>query len=102
MRTDKNIVVATALAVQFALLPAISWGQAAPVAGEVRRIDEAAGKITIKHGPMPEFDLNEGHTMVFRVQDAAMLKSVRVGDKINFEADRSGGQFTVIKMQKAK
>ena len=40
--------------------------------------------------------------MVFRVQDPAMLKGVKVGDKVKFEADRVNGQITVIKIQKAK
>ena len=40
--------------------------------------------------------------MVFRVQDPAMLKQVRVGDKVKFEVDRVNGQITVTKMQKAK
>jgi Cu/Ag efflux protein CusF len=31
-----------------------------------------------------------------------MLKSVMVGDKVKFEADRVNGQFTITKIQKAK
>jgi Cu/Ag efflux protein CusF len=46
--------------------------------------------------------MNEGMTMVFRVQDPAMLKQVKVGDKVRFEADRISGQFTVTKIEKAK
>ena len=41
-------------------------------------------------------------TMVFRVQDPAMLKAVKAGDKVKFDADRVNGQFTVTKIQKAK
>ena len=41
-------------------------------------------------------------TMVFRAQDPAMLKAVKVGDKVKFEADRVNGQFTVTKIEKAK
>ncbi len=51
---------------------------------------------------MPKFDLDDGHTMVFRAQDPAILKGVKAGDKIKFEADRVSGQFTVIKMEKVK
>jgi Cu(I)/Ag(I) efflux system protein CusF len=40
--------------------------------------------------------------MVFRVQDPAMLKQVKVGDKVQFEADRVNGQITVTKIQTAK
>ena len=31
-----------------------------------------------------------------------MLKSVKIGDKVKFEADRVNGQFTVTKIQKTK
>jgi Cu/Ag efflux protein CusF len=31
-----------------------------------------------------------------------MLKQVKVGDKVKFDADRVNGQFTVTKIEKAK
>jgi Cu/Ag efflux protein CusF len=40
--------------------------------------------------------------MVFRVQDPAMLKTVKVGDKVKFMPERINGQFTVTKIQKVK
>ena len=70
--------------------------------GEVRKIDEPAGKITLKHGPIKSLDMDEGMTMVFRVQDPAMLKQVKVGDKVQFEAERATAGITITKMQKAK
>jgi len=76
--------------------------QAPMVNGQVTRIDEAAGKITLKHGPIKKLEMNEGMTMVFRVQDPAMLKQVKVGDKVKFDADRVNGQITVTKIEKAK
>jgi Cu(I)/Ag(I) efflux system protein CusF len=82
--------------------PQLALAQSDMVAGQVTKIDESAGKITIKHGPLKKFDMDEGHTMVFRVQDPAMLKAVKAGDKIKFEPDRVNGQFTVIKIEKAK
>ena len=72
------------------------------VDGEVTKVDESAGKITIKHGPMKKFDMDGGMTMVFRAQDPAMLKQVKAGDKIKFEADKVNGQFTVMKIEKSK
>jgi len=72
------------------------------VKGEVRKIDASAGKITLRHGPMKKFDMDEGMTMVFRVKDPAMLNTVKVGDKVSFEADKVNGQFTVTKIEKAK
>ena len=70
--------------------------------GQIVKIDESAGKITLKHGPMKKFEMDQGMTMVFRFQDPAMFKQVKVGDKIKFDADRINGQFTITKIQKAK
>lgn len=70
--------------------------------GQVTKIDESAGKITLKHGPIKKLDMNQGMTMVFRAQDPAMLKQVKVGDKVRFDADRVNGQITVTKIEKAK
>ena len=49
--------------------------------GQVTKIDEPDGKITVKHGPIRKFDMDEGMTMVFRAQDPAMLKGLKAGDK---------------------
>jgi Cu(I)/Ag(I) efflux system protein CusF len=40
--------------------------------------------------------------MVFRVQDAALLKGVKAGDKVQFQADRVNGQLSVLKIEKGK
>ena len=92
--------VVTALALTAAPLAAIA--QAEMVTGEVTKIDESAGKLTIKHGPMKKFDMADGMTMVFRAKDPAMLKQIKPGDKIKFEADKVNGQFTVMKLEKTK
>ena len=47
--------------------------------GVVTKIDASAAKITIKHGPMKKFDMDEGMTMVYRAQDPAMLQAVKAG-----------------------
>lgn len=72
------------------------------VDGVVTKVNESAGKITIKHGPMKKFDLEDGHTMVFRAADPVMFKQVKPGDKIRFEADKVSGQFTLMKIEKQK
>ena len=82
--------------------PAASAPASEVVDGQVTKVDASAGKITIKHGPMKKFDMDEGMTMVFRANDPAMLKAVKAGDKVKFEADKLNGQFTVIKIQKVK
>lgn len=92
----------TMLAAVAALLITAGAASAQSADGEVRKIDEAAGKITLKHGPIKALDMDEGMTMVYRVQDPAMLQQVKVGDKVKFEASRVNGQITVTKIQKAK
>jgi Cu(I)/Ag(I) efflux system protein CusF len=76
--------------------------QQALVDGQVTKIDEAAGKITIRHGPFKKFDMEDPMTMVYPVQNPALLKSVKSGDKVKFDADRINGQITVTTIQKAK
>src|SRR6266850_4249825 len=78
-----------------------AWAQSDLIAGEVTKVDESAGKITIKHGPLKKFDMEDGMTMVFRAGDPAMLKAVKAGDKVKFLPDRINGQFTVTKIEKA-
>ena len=70
--------------------------------GQVVKIDPAAGKITIKHGPLKQFGMDEGMTMVYRAAVPAMLNTVKPGDKIKFAPDRVNGQFTVTKIEKAR
>ncbi len=98
----KTKLAATGLTLSlFASLAASA--QDAMVKGEVKKIDQAAGKITLNHGPIKNLDMtDENMTMVFHVQDPAMLKQVKVGDKVQFEADRETAGITITKLQKAK
>jgi len=80
-------------------LPA--WSQSL-TDGLVTKVDASAGKITIKHGPMKKFDMEEEMTMVYRAQDPSMLQAVKGGDKVKFDAENINGQFVVTKIQKTK
>jgi Cu(I)/Ag(I) efflux system periplasmic protein CusF len=70
-------------------------------AGEVRKVDKAAGKVTIKHGPIPKLDMS-AMTMAYGVKDKAMLDHLKPGDKIKFDVDRVDGAFKVMRLEKAK
>jgi Cu/Ag efflux protein CusF len=70
--------------------------------GEITNIDATAGKITIKHGPIKKLGMDTGMTMVFRAGDPKMLDDVKKGDHVRFVPDRVNGQFTVMKIEKAK
>jgi Cu(I)/Ag(I) efflux system protein CusF len=92
----KHVLSATA-ALLFAVAPALADGDL--VKAEVIKIDKPAGKITLKHGPIKKLDM-DSMTMVFRVADPAMLDNVKVGQHIEFEADRVNGAITVTKLGK--
>lgn len=98
-----NRYVARVAAVLFAMSCSAGFAEDGAVRGEVKKIDLAAGKITLKHGPIKSLDMEEeGMTMVFRVTDPAMLKSVGVGDKVMFDAGRVNGQIAVTSIRKSK
>lgn len=62
--------------------------------GEVRKIDKATKKVTVRHGPVAGLDM-EAMTMVLQVADPADLDKLNVGDKIRFTVRRGGGAFTL-------
>ena len=84
-----------------AALLSVPASAAGMVDGDVQKVDAAAGKISLKHGPIPELDMGE-MSMVYRVKDAAMLKGIKAGDKIRFEPAEVNGVYTVNKIEKAK
>src|SRR3982751_507323 len=96
----KSVIAAASMLALLAAAPACA--QSAMIAGTVTKVDESAGKITIKHGPIKKLDMDEGMTMVFRAQYPAMLKGLKAGDKVKFDPDRVNGQFTVNKIQKVR
>ncbi|AXA91364.1 copper-binding protein [Massilia sp. YMA4] len=69
--------------------------------GEIKKVDKDGGKLTIKHGELKNLGM-AAMTMVFRVQDAAMLDKVKVGDKVRFAADKVNGSTTVTHLEPAK
>jgi Cu(I)/Ag(I) efflux system periplasmic protein CusF len=80
-----------------------AFAEDAMVKGVVKKIDGAAAKITLTSGPIKSLDMNDDNmTMVYKVQDPAMLKQVNVGDKVQFQADSVNGQILVTKLEKAK
>jgi Cu/Ag efflux protein CusF len=70
-------------------------------AGEVRKVDKEAGKITIRHEALENLGM-PAMTMVFRAADPKFLDEVKEGDKVNFVADKVNGQFTVVQIEAAK
>jgi Cu/Ag efflux protein CusF len=89
------------LAAVLTLVTLTSAAAAQSVTGTVKKIDSEQSKITLDHGPIKNLDM-DAMSMVFRVAEPAMLKGLKVGDRVRFDADRVNGQITVTKMQKSK
>jgi Cu(I)/Ag(I) efflux system periplasmic protein CusF len=68
--------------------------------GEVRKIDKAQARITLKHGEIKKLDMPP-MTMVFRVKDAKLLDAVAAGDKVRFTAEQIDGHYVVTALVKA-
>ena len=84
-----------------ALLALAAFGaQAQATDAEVKKIDKAQGKITLKHGEIKNLDMPP-MTMVFRVKDAKVLDTVAAGDKVKVTIEKLDGQYTVTSMNKA-
>ena len=94
-----GIVAASALII--ALSAAHAQTGKATVNGVVVKIDQSAGKITLRHGEIPNLHM-EAMTMVFAVRDSAMLNGLKAGDKVRFEAEDIDGRKTVTEIQVAR
>jgi Cu(I)/Ag(I) efflux system protein CusF len=66
--------------------------------GVVRKVNTEAAKLTLRHGELKNLGMPP-MTMVFRVADPAMLEKLKPGDKVNFVAEKVGGQFTVTRIE---
>ncbi len=75
--------------------------QQAAAEGEVRKVDAAAGKVTLKHGEIKALDIPP-MTMTYRVQDKAALTKLQPGDKVRFQASRVDGQYTITAISLAR
>ena len=98
----RKTIRAIAATMAIALLSGATIAETALINGEVRKVDQSAQKITIKHGPIKKLGMDEGMTMVFRVQDPAMLSAVKEGDKVRFDAENVNGAFTLTRIEKSK
>jgi len=79
--------------------PQLAQTQALPtVEGEVRKVDKATGKISLRHGEIKNLDMPP-MSMVFQVKDPALLDKVKAGDKVRFTADQINGDYTVMSIE---
>ncbi|WP_175943107.1 copper-binding protein [Burkholderia pyrrocinia] len=67
---------------------------------EVKKVDAASGKVTLKHGALDNVGMPP-MTMAFKAKDAAMLEQVHVGDKVKVRIENVDGTMTIVKLVKA-
>ena len=72
------------------------------VRGQVVDVDQSAGEITIRHGPMKKLGMSRGMTMVFRAKEPTMLKRIKAGDRVRFDAEDVNGDYSVTRIEKVK
>ncbi len=70
------------------------------IRAEIRKIDAENGKITLKHEAIPQFNMM-GMTMIFRVEDPALLTAFSVGDQVRFVPAKKNGQYVIESIEKA-
>ncbi len=66
---------------------------------EVRAVDRDNGKLTLKHGPIPRYEM-AAMTMAFRVADPALLSGLAAGDRVRFTLDKVNGRLVVVRIAK--
>ena len=67
--------------------------------GVISRIDEASGKVGIKHETIANLKMPPMN-MVFLLADPAQLQGLKVGDAVRFHAENPAGKLTVTAIQK--
>jgi Cu(I)/Ag(I) efflux system periplasmic protein CusF len=94
----ENIMLKTFIAT-LATLVATQTAIAQDTDGEVRKIDKALSKITLKHGEIKNLEMPP-MTMVFRVKESKLLEALTVGDKVKFAAEKIDGNYVVTQITK--
>ncbi|MCK9381363.1 MAG: copper-binding protein [Sulfuritalea sp.] len=69
--------------------------------GTVRRLDRAAGSVTLTHGPIENLGMS-AMTMTFTFKKGVVPASVKEGDKIRFRAEEKKGQLVVVRVEAVK
>lgn len=94
----RTLLLSTALCLP--ALAAHAQGDAPRVEGEIRKVDASNGKLTIRHGDIPNLQMS-GMAMVFKA-NPEILARVREGEKISFTADRVDGALTVTSLEEKR
>ncbi len=67
--------------------------------GTVNKVDAAAGKINLKHDPVPSIRW-PAMTMDFKLADPAVAHGVKPGDQVEFVFEQRGRDYVVTRIDK--
>ena len=73
------------------------WAQASE--GEIKKLDRAQAKVTLKHGEIKNLDMPP-MTMAFKAKPAQLLEGLNEGDRVSFTADKVDGQYVITEIKK--
>ena len=93
-----TVMVATAVALGFC---AGTYAQEATLKGEITKLDEATGTITLKQDQSGTVGGGAGGaTADYKVKDGLVFNAVKAGDKVQVTVDRVDGKPTITKLEK--
>lgn len=101
MKFAKSALLAMALVASLAHASTMAQAAAEMTQGEIRKVDKAASKITIRHSEIKSLDMPP-MTMVFTVKNPALLDQVKTGDKVKFNAVVEDGKIVVTEIEAAQ
>lgn len=78
---------------------AVAWAEETDA--EVKKVDKAQARVTLKHGEIKSLDMPP-MTMTLQVRDPALLGQVAEGDKVRVRIEKVDGRYTVMSMTKAR
>ena len=84
-----------------ALHPALAQSSGL-VRGQIIDVDQSAGEVTIRHGPIKKLGMDHGMTMVFRAKEPTILKRIKAGDRVKFDLQILNGDYSISRIEKVK
>jgi Cu/Ag efflux protein CusF len=93
-----NNIIRLAVATTLALASASGAYAQEFTSGTVKKVDSKAKKVTLIHEELKSLDM-PAMTMVFTVDDAAVLAKLKAGAKVQFVAERKNGKLTVTQVK---
>lgn len=96
LRTFSTLLAAASLLLPVSLFAADDLSE-----GTVKKVDAATQRVMLAHGPIANLSMGP-MTMMFKVKEPAMLKTLKDGDKVRFRVEDVGGAYTIVHIEAKK